>query len=149
MRFQVLTAREERIITRQLPPLQEVRWVRPCFLVSSREPGMAGLCKLQVRAQVAGSGPSSLSLEQEILITDGRTLFAPGTEDAVSLGQISAFELRLKGETIGVLSLSPVPVANFTAEGGFKPPPDFTWSVGAEEELGDRLGRLLERRGED
>ena len=37
--------------------------------------------------------------------------------DVADLGQVSAFELRLKNETLGVLSLSPVPVANFTAEG--------------------------------
>jgi len=148
-RFVVLTAKQEIVLTRQLPPLPEIRWVRPCFLLSSRESGMAGLCKLQVRAQAAGSGKSPLSLEQELLVTDGPTWFAPGTEDAAALDQIAAFELRLKSQTLGVISLSPVPEASFTGEGAFKPPTDFTWSVAADDELSDRLGRLLEKRGQE
>ena len=51
-----------------------------------------------------------------------------------------------KGEVLGVLSLCPAPAASFTAEGGFKPPEDFTWSAAAEEELNDRLTKLLEDR---
>jgi hypothetical protein len=148
-RFMVLTAKEEVVLTRQLPPLAEIRWVRPCFLLSSRESGMAGLCQLQVRAQAAGTGQSPLSLDQEVLITDGPTWFAPGTEDGTALEQIGAFELRLKSQTLGVISLSPVPEASFTSEGGFKPPTDFTWSVAADDELNDRLGRLLEKRAQD
>src|SRR5205085_11092455 len=100
----------------------------------------------QVRAQAAGTGKSPLSLEQEVLVSDGPTWFAPGTEDGATLDQIGAFELRLKSQTLGMISLSPVPEANFTSEGGFKPATDFTWSVAADEELSDRLGRLLEKR---
>jgi len=79
-------------------------------------------------------------------VTDGPTMFAPGTLDAGDLGQVTAFELRTKGSTIGSLSMSPAPVANFTAEGGFKSTPDFPWSAAAEDELNDRLTRLLESR---
>ena len=81
---------------------------------------------------------------QEVLITDGPTMVAPGTLDPADLAQVTAFELRLKNETLGVLSLSPVPTAAFTGEGGFKPSGDFVWSSAAEEELNDRLSRLLE-----
>jgi hypothetical protein len=44
---------------------------------------------------------------------------------------------------LGVLPLSPVPTATFTAEGGYKPPPEFTWSASAEDELSERLARLM------
>jgi hypothetical protein len=139
-------SKEVRLI-RQVPPLDQSSRVGPCFLVSSREPGMAGVCKLQVAAQVPGAVQPPLLLEQEVLITDGPTMVAPGTLDAADLAQVSGFELTLRGQSLGVLSLCPAPTASFTSEGGFKPPHDFTWSAAAEEEMTERLNRLLEGRG--
>jgi hypothetical protein len=133
-------------LTRQVPPLDQVERVGPCFLVSSGEPGMAGLCHLLVSAQVAGAIQPPLLLEQEVLITDGPTMVVPGTLDVADLKQVSGFELRHKSRVLGVLSLSPAPTASFTNEGGFKAPPDFTWSAAAEEEMTERLNRLLEGR---
>ena len=49
-------------------------------------------------------------------------------------------------QPLGVVSLCPAPTANFNSEGGFKPPHDFTWSAAAEEEMTERLNRLLEGR---
>src|SRR5207245_6976208 len=135
-------------LTRHLPPLDGISRLGPCFLVCSREQGMAGVCTLQVRTQVAGSiAHPPLLVEEEVLITDGPTMFAPGTVDLSDLGQVNAFELRSKGGMLSVLSLSPAPNASFTSEGGFKPPNDFLWSPAAEEELTDRLTRLLDGRG--
>jgi hypothetical protein len=134
-------------VSRQMPPLEEVARAGPCFLVSSSEPGMAGLCRLQVRVQVAGAVQSPVVLEQEAMITDGPTVVAPGTLDATELAQVNAFELQLKGSTLGTLSTSPIPVATFTGEGGFKASADFAWSAAADEELTERLSRLLEDRG--
>jgi hypothetical protein len=131
-------------LSRQVPPTEKPARVGPCFLVSSREPGMAGLCQLQVHAQVPGAVQPPLLMEAEALITDGPKEFAPGTLDVADMGQLTAFELRLKGQPLGVLSLCPAPTATFSAEGGFKPPHDFAWSAAAEEELTDRLNRLLE-----
>ncbi|MBV9124561.1 MAG: hypothetical protein JO112_14480 [Planctomycetes bacterium] len=143
----VVQTKEGVHLSRQVPALEKVARVGPCFLVCSREPGMAGLCPLQVRVQVPGAVQPPALEEQDILITDGPTVVAPGTLDVADLAQVSAFELRRKNELLGLLSLSPIPVANFTAEGGFKPPSDFTWSGAAEEELTERLARLLEGRG--
>ena len=109
---------------------------------------MAGLCSLQVRMQVPGAVQSPLLIEEEVLITDGPTMFAPGTLETCDAGHVSAFELRAKGGLLGTLSLSPAPAAAFNAEGGFKSPNDFPWSVAAEDELNDRLTRLLEGREE-
>jgi hypothetical protein len=131
-------------LARQVPPSDKPARVGPCFLVSSREPGMAGLCQLQVHAQVPGAMQPPLLMEAEALITDGPKEFAPGTLDVGDIGQLTAFELRLKGQTLGVLSLCPAPTATFSSEGSFKPPHDFSWSAAAEEELTDRLNRLLE-----
>jgi hypothetical protein len=134
-------------LTRQLPPLEEIKQVIPCFLISSREQGMAGVCRLEVRALTSpGAGQVGSSLEQEVLITDGPTRFAPGALKAADLAQVSGFELRLKETSLGMLSLSPAPVASFTSEGGFKPACEFTWSPTAEEELNERLSRLIEER---
>jgi hypothetical protein len=133
-------------LSRQVPPFDQVQRLGPCFLVCSCEPGMAGLCHVQVAAQVAGAVQPPLLLEQDVLITDGPTMVAPGTLDVADLKQVSGFEIRHKSRVLGVLSLSPAPVANFTNEGGFKSPQDFTWSAAAEEEMTERLNRLLEGR---
>jgi hypothetical protein len=133
-------------LTRQLPPLDELKRVVPCFLVSSREPGMAGLCRLGVHALTDGTAEAPASLDQELLITDGPTRFAPGALEAADLAHVTGFELRMKETVLGLLSLSPAPSATFTNEGGFKPPGEFNWSPTAEEELNERLARLLEER---
>jgi hypothetical protein len=133
-------------LTRQMPPLDKGGRVGPCFLVSSGEPGMAGQCHLQITAQVPGTVTPPLLLEQEVLITDGPTMVAPGTLEANDLTQVTGFELSYRGRSLGVLSLCPAPSATFTSEGGFKPPHDFTWSAAAEEEMNERLNRLLENR---
>jgi hypothetical protein len=145
-RFLVQSAKEGVSVRRQVPSLETGDRVGPCFLVSSREPGMAGLCTVQVRAQVAGAVQQPLLMEQEVLITDGPTPVAPGTLDANDLTQVGGFELRIKDNVLGVLSLSPAPAATFTSEGGFKPPDQFLWSAAAEEELNDRLSKLLDGR---
>jgi hypothetical protein len=146
-RFVVQSGKDKVTLSRHLPSGPGLKRVGPCFLVSSREPGMAGIAKLQVRAQVTGSIQPPLLQEQEVLITDGPTMVAPGTLDASEVTQVSAFELSSKLGPLGVLSLCPAPSASFTPEGGFKMPHDFTWTAAADEELGERLGRLLEGRG--
>ncbi len=137
-------------IARQVPPLDQPGRVGPCFLVCSREPGMAGLCQLQVRALVPGAVRQPVLLEQEVLITDGPTAVMPGTVETSDLTGMSGFELTLRGQVLGTLSLCPAPTATFTSEGGFKLPHDYNWSAGAEDELNERLTRLLEgpNRGE-
>jgi hypothetical protein len=134
-------------LARQVPPPSPSTRIGPCFLVASGEPGMAGLCKLQVTAQVAGSVRPPLLLEQQVLVTDGPTMVAPGTLDAADLQQVSGFELSVRGQVMGVLSLCPAPSAVFTGEGGFKPVHDFSWTAAAEEEMNERLNRLMENRG--
>ena len=101
----VVETKEGVSLRRQVPPPGEAVRVGPCFRVSSREPGMAGLCTLQVHAQVPGAVQPPLLLEQALLVTDGPSLFAPGTVDAADLQQVTTFELRQKGEVLGVLSL--------------------------------------------
>jgi len=131
-------------LRRQVPALLGNERVGPCFLLASREPGMAGLCTFKVTAQLGGDKKPPLMLEQEALITDGPTMFAPGTVPADELDRVGAFELRLKRTLLGSISLCPSPAATFNAEGGFKAPDDYLWSAGAEEELNERLGKLID-----
>jgi hypothetical protein len=145
-RFVVQRGRGPVRLMRQVPPSDVAERVGPCFLVASAEPGMAGQCRLQVTAQVPGAMQPPLLQEQEVLVTDGPTMVAPGTLDTHDLAQVTGFELSLRGHSLGVLSLCPAPTASFTSEGGFKPPHDFTWSAAAEEEMNERLNRLLEGR---
>lgn len=128
-------------VAKQVPPGGEFARLGPCFLVASSEPGMAGLCHLSVNT-TGDAGPTPLTA-QDLLVTDGPVVFAPGVVDAAALSRVSSFELRHAGKLLGAASLSPVPLATLTAEGGFKPPPDFTWSSVAEDELSERLGRLM------
>jgi hypothetical protein len=146
-RFVVQAPRGGVKLARQLPPPDDAKRVGPCFLVCSREPGMAGLCHLQVRAQVPGAVQQPVLLEEEVLVSDGPTPIAPGTLDRADLAQVTGFELCLKGRSIGAMSLCPAPTAAFTAEGGFRETQEYCWSSGAEEELNERLGRLFEGRG--
>jgi hypothetical protein len=133
-------------VTRQMVAGEQTARVGPCFMVCSREAGMAGLCKVQVRIQGPLLVSSVLHEEQEVLITDGPTMIAPGTLDAADLANVTSFELWLKGRSLGALSLCPTPAASFTSEGGFKTPTEFTWSAAADDELNERLNRLLEGR---
>ena len=133
-------------VRRQLPPVSELSRLGPCFLVSSREAGMAGLCTMQVHAQIPGGMQAPHLLEQELLVTDGPTMFAPGTVDVADLEQVTAFDLRLCETSLGVLPLSPVPAATFNSEGAFRPPPEFLWTNAADEELTERLNRLMGNR---
>lgn len=145
-RFVIQPAKGKVHLDRQLPSLGEIERAGPCFLVTSREPGMAGVSSFQVRVQMAGGSAAPLHLDQEVLITDGPTMVAPGTLNAADLAQVSSFELHLKHGSIGALSTSPTPAANFTAEGGFKPSADFFWTAAADEELNERLTRLLDEQ---
>ena len=115
----------------------------PSFTVASREPGAAGLVELDVAAMPSGAGTGNVVFRQTVLITDGPTVFAPGLMEVSSLSGLAGFELRHKSSVLGSVSVRPVPSAAFDGEGGFKPPPDFTWSNGADDELGERLSKLM------
>jgi hypothetical protein len=128
---------------RHAPAAGEADRVGPCFVLASREPGAAAVLPLQVTAVVPGAVRPPALFDQPVLITDGPTLVAPGLVDTSDLSGLTGFELRYREQVLGVLSLSPVPAASFTAEGVFKPPPDFAWSPTAEDELADRLGKLM------
>lgn len=141
-RFGIVTTSGEFRVVRQMPA-EGVARAGPCFFVASREPGMAGLAEFEIGVQVPGLDRSPTVLDQSVLITDGPTPVAPGLLPMAELKHASAFELRVKGRVLGVLPLSPVPTATFTAEGGYKPPPEFTWSASAEDELSERLARLM------
>jgi hypothetical protein len=142
-RFVTVDSNKRCTLRRQLPPISELSRLGPCFLVSSREAGMAGMCQLRVHAQVPDGVQPPILLEQDLLVTDGPTMFTPGTVDVVDLAQVTAFELRMRSYTIGVLPLSPVPSASFNSEGAFHAPPDFLWTSAADEELTERLNRLM------
>jgi hypothetical protein len=141
-RFGVVTSEGEFRVVRQMPA-ENVARAGPVFFVASREAGVAGLAEFEIGVQVPGVDRAPSVLEQTVLITDGPTPVAPGLLPMTELKHASAFELRVKGRVLGVLPLSPVPTATFTAEGGYKPPPEFTWSAAAEDELSDRLARLM------
>jgi hypothetical protein len=129
-------------VVRQPPPANGADNLGPCFLIASCETGFVGLCRLSFYAISTGDQTPSLLTSHDVLVTDAPTLFAPGMLAMTDLARVGGFELRLNGRLIGTASLSPVPPAVLTAEGGFKPPPDFTWSAAAEDELLDRLRRL-------
>jgi hypothetical protein len=129
-------------VVRQPPPGGTVESLGPCFLIASSELGAVGMCRLSLFAVSTGEQISSQLITQEALITDAPSMFAPVLIGMADLSRVGGFELRLNGRILGTASLSPVPPAVLTAEGGFKPPPEFTWSAAAEDELLDRLRRL-------
>ena len=131
-------------VLRQIPGTTTVDRIGPSFLVASAERGAVGVCRLSVLATSPGEGTATLLTSQDVLITDAPTAFAPGLFASTDLARVGGFELRLGERLLGTASLSPVPPATLTAEGGFRPPSNFTWTTAAEEELFERLGRLGE-----
>lgn len=142
-RFLVQSAKGGLAVHRQLPLLADDDRVGPCFLVASGEAGMAGLSDVAVHAVVEGAEQAPLLLDQKLLITDGPTLVAVGTLDRDDLHNVVGFELRAQNQVLGMLSLNPAPAAAFTSEGGFQAPDDYLWTSAAEDELTQRLGKLM------
>jgi|GEM_PF-1265702 len=128
---------------RQAPILAEVAGIGPCFVISSRLPGAAGLLDCQITAMATDSINGNELFQEEILIRDGITIFAPGIIPSERLKTVTGFELRHRKTVLGAVSFYPVPVARFNAEGGFQPPMDYCWSPSAEEELSERLNKLM------
>lgn len=130
-----------RFVRHAPPPGPDAARIGPCFVVCSNRPGMAGWIALKAVGQPPGEPP--LELDGSILVTDGPTVFAPGMFDIALAAHLNGFDLRTKTHTLGTLSLHPVPTAAFTAEGGYKSPPEFAWTPTAEDELAERLAKLM------
>lgn len=145
-RFAVLDRQGRWSLHRQVPPIGTIQRLGPCFVLSSHELGAAGLCSLQVHALVPGAETPPLLFSQDFLVQDGLNLFVPGTVAAEDLMHMIGFELRLRDQRLCALPLSAVPTASFNNEGGFRPAPDFLWTSAADEELMERLTRLIDRR---
>src|SRR5262249_19252828 len=77
---------------RRVPPAPGAfERVGPCFLVTGSEPGAAGVCRLGVFAVSPGTPNPRQLLEQEVLVTDAPTVFAPGLVDSADLVRVSGF----------------------------------------------------------
>jgi hypothetical protein len=125
------------------PALAGIVRVAPCFYVCSGEAGVAGLAAVTLRAVFVDDTDKALG-SGEILVTDGPTPFLPVTLGADELSRVRHFTLETSVGRLGNLPLVPTPRADFTAEGGFGPLDDFLWSAAAEEQLNERLGKLLD-----
>jgi hypothetical protein len=141
-RFAIVDAGGGVRTTKAPPALGGADRVGPCFVLAGVEPGAAGVCRFDVTGVYTGGGEGGLWREAEALVTDAPAAFVPALFGADELTRVSGFELRLSGRLLGVASLRPVPAAALDGEGGFAPPPDFTWSAAADDELADRLRRL-------
>ena len=143
-RLVTLTANGTMNVVRHGPLDNDVTQVGPCFVLASQEDAIAGMIPLQIVATMPHAGdPQPVVLEQERLIGDGLTIFAPGLLDVADLNHVTGFELRHQNRTLGSMSISPIPAAKFNSEGGFSPPANFNWSPLAEDELAHRLGKLM------
>jgi hypothetical protein len=123
--------------------LDGIAQVAPIFFVCSSERGMAGLVPFTMRALIDDQ-LSTAATEESVLVTDGPTPLLLGVSSANSLGRTKHFTLGAGDIVLGNLALLPAPRAEFSAEGGFEPLEDFLWSPAAEEQLNDRLGKLLD-----
>lgn len=126
----------------QLPPLTSVARVEPCFVVVSTRPGAAGICRFAILVTHSTAHALPKIHWQTVIISDAPTRVATGIFVVSESNSAVGCELRLKDRVLGTASLSPMPTASFTAEGGYKTPPEFNWSEAAEEELHERLNRL-------
>jgi hypothetical protein len=134
----------QRTYSPYLPPREGVRRVGPCFRLASREPGVAALCPLELRTRFKGPDRPPEVLRQEVLVSDGPTLFVPPPRNAEDFEQVASFDLYVRGELLGSVAGCRRPVMKFTTEGGFREPADFDWAPVTEQELADRLRRLMD-----
>jgi hypothetical protein len=126
------------------PLLDGIAQVAPCFYVCSGESGMAGIAPFTLRV-LAADVITTLAIKDDVLVTDGPTPIVLGVVSARELGNLKHFTLGIGDTILGNLPLVPAPKAEFNAEGGFAPLDDFLWSAAAEEQLNERLGKLLDR----
>jgi len=131
------------VLSHHIPARDEAGRLMPCFVIASREPGMAAICHLEIRVQFRAPERPPLCLKQQLLVTDGPSLCTPAGLSVDNLQEISSFELLCGGEVLAVLPVRPTPVATFTTEGGFRGSEEYDWTPFAEEELLDRLQRLM------
>ncbi len=125
------------------PLLEGIRAVVPCFYLSSGEAGLAGLAAFTLRA-LKDDVVTTLGIENDLLVTDGPTPVVLGVVPAADLGRVTHFTLAVGDTILGNLPVLAAPKADFNAEGGFAPLDDFLWSPAAEEQLNDRLEKLLD-----
>jgi hypothetical protein len=104
---------------------------------------MAGIAQFTLRA-LAGNVITTRAIKEDALVTDGPTPIVLGVVSARELDNIKHFTLEIGDTILGNLPLVPAPKAEFNAEGGFAPLDDFLWSAAAEEQLNERLGKLLD-----
>ena len=145
-RFLLQYADGRMVPVRTMPSsLDGVDRVGPCFMVASSLPGLAGWCDLEVRARPVQqqASPEVPMVQQRILISDGPTPVLAGTLDVDSFRQIKHFELRCRSRLVGLLPVESVPTSNFNSEGGFEPAEHFPWSHAAEQQLQEKLRKLL------
>jgi hypothetical protein len=129
-----------------LPARGRVQHVGPCFRLASREPGAVGYCTLGLRTLYQDPARPPEVRWHEILVTDGPSPFMPLLVSSGEFEQVAAFELLRGGQVLGSLS-GCRPVVRFTSEGGFTELTDFDWTPVDEEELEDRLKRLMAGQG--
>jgi hypothetical protein len=148
-RFQVEMANGILHATRSLPMrdgklvLDGIAALTPKFYVCSDEAGLAGLVPMTLRALV-GDMIKTLEIEDAVLVTDGPRAVGFTALAAGELANLQHFTLATGATVLGNLALTPAPSASFNAEGGFAPLDDYLWSPAAEEQLQDRLGKLLD-----
>jgi hypothetical protein len=133
----------EQLQTVRTLPVPVTQPFGPCFLLASCEAGAAGLVQLEVYSQIIGQSQPGVTLSGEVLVSDGPSPFVPGVIDGGEAQSLAGFQLHYRSRLLGMLSVRPMPEAKFTAEGGFIPPPEFLWNPLADEELTERLARLL------
>jgi hypothetical protein len=123
--------------------LDGVDRVTPVFYVTSSEAGIAALADFTLRALV-GDLITTMKIHNADLVTDGVQPIVLGSVAAEDLPNIRHFTLASGDKVLGNLPLVAAPRADLTAEGGFAPEDDYLWSPAAEEQLQDRLGKLLD-----
>ncbi|MBM3995478.1 MAG: hypothetical protein FJ303_15185 [Planctomycetes bacterium] len=122
--------------------LDGISEVAPVFFVCSHKTGLAGIVPFALRILV-GDLLSTIGIDEKVLITDGPTPIVLGTVSADALSRTKHFSLASGTKTLGNLAVLPAPATDFTGEGGFEPTDDFVWTAAAEEQLNERLGKLL------
>jgi hypothetical protein len=139
--FYLLQSHNGWIRQREAPSPQDSRPFAPCFLLQA-PPGHAGLLPVALYAHTPQRPHLRRLRRERVLVTDTPTPYLPGLFHLQDFPELTSLELRHGPRILSTLSLSLVPHAQFTAEGGFGQMPELTWSEATEAELWERLQRL-------
>jgi hypothetical protein len=129
-------------VTQQRVPAVGRAGTRLYLHLASHEPGILGLCPVEVRLRHRFRGRPVVMDPQEVLVSDVPSPCLHVSIAAEDLRDLRAIDLFSNGRFLGSVAWDSGPAATFTAEGGFLSLGSRSWTPIDEVKLEEHLNRL-------